>query len=64
MICMITLGLKYLKKLSFPDFEVIGIQFKPEKKYLQIEVNGAWIEHGESQGKELGSGKLRFQSLD
>ncbi len=58
------LGFEYLKKLTFPDFCVIAIEFDENKRFLQITTDGARIEAGENLGKELGKVRLLFHSWD
>ena len=61
---MIKLELHDFQKMSFPDFNVIDIVFKPDEKYLEIQVDGAWIENELTEGRELGKGKLRFRAWE
>jgi len=58
------LELDEINRLSFPDFNVLEIQFDPKIKYLYIKIDGAWFETENSKGKELKEGTMRFHSWE
>lgn len=57
---IMTLNADMMTFLSFPDFEVIKMDFKPCDKALNIYMEGAWLDL--NGGEKLGKGVLLFEN--
>lgn len=50
-----------LKRISFPDFNILIIHFDSKKKILEITIEGAWLENN-LRVKALENGLLKFKA--